>query len=654
MNLALTNPSATKDALIAVTVTAVPSGWQLNAGTNLGNGTWTVQTNDLGALTIMTAAAYAGAVVLGVTESWANADGSTGTASVSDNVEAYAPGSPIFAWSGNDTLTGAGANDLFIFAQPIGNDAIYNFNVATDKIDLTGFAGIASFGDIAAHIADANGDAVITLGAGETITLHGVDAASLTAGDFVFNQTPVVDNAGTMAVGDGAMLPLEGTIENTGTIALNSTGDETDLQIIGDGVTLQGGGQIILSHSHENVIFGTTAATTLTNVDNTMSGAGQIGIGDGTLTLVNETAGTIDANVADGALTLDTGNTIVNAGLLEASHGGTLQITDSVFNSGTLEANGGALIAGGNVTSSGDVVIGGGGHADFAAAFDQNVMFTGAGMLELDHSQSYGGTVSGFGIGDVLDLNDLAYSANETLTWTQASGSGILTIEDNGTTENITLDGNYTQGEFALAIDVTPSGGTDLESVPSVDSTAVPGTSDVVGNISFADSNANDTLSASVTSDGAGYVGTFSFDPATESNGTASVGFEFSLGNDQNNLTPGETLTQSYGVSVTDAQNPAANMNQTVSVSIGGAGNDNFVFQPGIGADTIINFNPRADTIELNGFSNAQTVQELQSLITSDAHGDAVLDLGHHDSITLPGTSPAELHAILQSAVHLH
>ncbi len=33
--------------------------------------------------------------------------------------------------------------------QPIGMDAIHNFNTATDKIDLMGFAGIASFGELA-------------------------------------------------------------------------------------------------------------------------------------------------------------------------------------------------------------------------------------------------------------------------------------------------------------------------------------------------------------------------------------------------------------------------------------------------------------------------------------------------------------------------
>jgi hypothetical protein len=132
------------------------------------------------------------------------------------------------------------------------------------------------------------------------------------------------------------------------------------------------------------------------------------------------------------------------------------------------------------------------------------------------------------------------------------------------------------------------------------------------------------------------------------------VDWQFSLGNDQINLAPGETLTQSYGVSVTDAQNPTANLTQTVSVSLGGPGNDNFVFHPGMGANTIVNFNPRADTIELDHFASAQTVQQLQALVTSDSHGDAVIELAHGDSITLPGTNATQLQQVLASVVHLH
>jgi hypothetical protein len=193
-----------------------------------------------------------------------------------------------------------------------------------------------------------------------------------------------------------------------------------------------------------------------------------------------------------------------------------------------------------------------------------------------------------------------------------------------------------------------------VEATSVVDPTVTPGTSNVVGNIALADPNSADTLNATATPEGSNYAGTFALDPVTESNGTASVGFEFSLGNDQINLAPGQTLTQSYEVAVTDAQNPAVNVNQAVSVSIGGPGNDNFVFAPGVGADTIVNFNPQADTIELDHFANAQTAQQLASLISTDAHGDAVIELGHSDSITIPGVTASYLQAHLQSLFHLH
>ena len=138
INLALNNPSGI-GAITTVTIDGVSADWSMNAGTNNGDGSWTVQTSDPSSLTVTTPASFTGAAVFQVTETWTNADGSAGSASVADNVEAYAPGSPIFAVSGDDTLTGGGGNDEFVFSQPIGNDTIYNFTAATDKIDLVGF-----------------------------------------------------------------------------------------------------------------------------------------------------------------------------------------------------------------------------------------------------------------------------------------------------------------------------------------------------------------------------------------------------------------------------------------------------------------------------------------------------------------------------------
>ena len=523
---------------------------EFNEGTNLGNGTWTVQTSDLSALTVLTAAAYSGAMVLGVTETWTNANGTTGTATVADNLEAYAPGTPIFALSGNDTLTGAGGNNEFVFAQPIGNDTVYNFNVSTDKIDLMGFANIASFNDIKGNIADdGHGDTVITIGAGETITLHGVNATSLTAADFVFDQTPVVDNAGNMVVSDGAVLPLSGTINNTGTIALNSTGDQTELQIVGDGVTLEGGGQVTLLG--DAIILGTGSAAVLTNVDNTISGAGQIGSGDGTLTLVNQTHGTIDANVAGGTLTLEPGTVITNDGMLEATNGGTLQIDNPVIGSGSALIEGGTLILGA--------------QSDVSVTFDNGAGTPVYGVLVLDNASGFSGQIAGFtgtapdtAHSDAIDLVGINFDSSN-FSETYDASMGVLTVTDGSQSASLT----------------------------------------------FVDFN-----------------GTFKF--ASDGHG---------------------------GTLITD---PPATSCSATSVSVGGCGNDSFVFHPGEGAKTLANFNPLADNIELDHFANIQNVQELASLITTDAHGGAFIHLGHSDSIDIPGVTAGYLQAHLQSLVHLH
>jgi hypothetical protein len=370
---------------------------------------------------------------------------------LADNVEAYAAGSPIFALSGDDHLTGAGANDLFVFAQPIGNDVIYNFNPASDQIDLVGFNKVTSFGDIQANVTDdGNGNAVITIGTGETITLHGVDASSLTANDFVFDQTPVTENAGTMTVGDGAMLPLGGVVNNTGTIALNSTGDETDLEILVRGVTLEGGGQVTLSDNSQNVVFAGDASAVLTNVDNTISGAGQLG--DGQMTLFNE--GVIDANGTN-ALVVDTGSKVItNSGILEATGNGGLIVNSAVANTGSLLADGGNLTFNGAVTGNGTATISGAATLEFAAASAETISFAAGstGTLKLDDSASFTGSVSGLTTTTYIELADLPWAQGQmTATFSGNTSGGKLTVSDGTGSDTINLVGDYTQSSWNLS-----------------------------------------------------------------------------------------------------------------------------------------------------------------------------------------------------------
>jgi hypothetical protein len=461
---------------------------------------------------------------------------------------------------------------------------------------------------------------------GTGILIH--DPADPSASSVTSNPIPVTDNAGVLTVSDGTVLPLDGVIDNSGTIVLDSTGHQTELQI-GNDVMLQGGGDVILSGG---VIVAAGPESTLTNVDDTISGYGQIGSGTGDLTFINE--GTINADVSGSSLIISTGNTVTNDGVLEASNGGILIVSDPVVGTGSALIEGGTLV--------------------FQASSSINVTFDNGGSvptygeLVLADAPNFSGQIFGFsgdhadaGQSDTVDLIGFTYGST---LYSESISNGDLTLTASVGSTVAVLTFDKFDGMLDFASD--GKGGTIITDWSA--SSAVT----VDGSISLSDSGTVDT---SVTPDGSNYIGSFSLDEPSEHNGTTTVGYAFELGNAADNLAHGETLTQSYNVSVADAQNPALSESQTVSVSIGGPGGDNFVFTPGIGADTIVNFNPQQDSIELDHFTNAQTIQELQSLVTTDAHGDAAIALGHNDSITLEGVSTQQLQQVVQAGhVLLH
>jgi hypothetical protein len=409
---------------------------------------------DVQSLAITSPADFTGALALNVTESWTNADGTSGLKIISDNTEAFAVGSPIFAWSGDDFLTGSTGNDLFVFSQPIGHDVVYSFDAVADQIDLVGYADFTSFADVQAHMTeDAAGNAVITLAAGQSITLQGVDETALTGINFVFDQTPVLTNAGLMTINDGAMLPLSGAMGNTGTIELTSTGKETDLQLVQHGLTLTGGGHVVLSDNLENGIVGTNADVTLTNIDNTISGAGQIGAGH--LILINE--GVINATGAN-SLTVDTGvNVVTNAGTLEATGSGGLIVHSDIVNNGLLWANGGNVTLDGNVSGNGAALISGSATLEFGASSAEKTAFApgSTGTLALDHAMEFSGIISGMTASNHLDLLDFKFSDGPMLSFTaNADGSGgTLSVADGSHIANIALLGQFDPAGFQAGMD---------------------------------------------------------------------------------------------------------------------------------------------------------------------------------------------------------
>ena len=418
----------------------------MSEGADNGDGSWTIQANNVSTLAITSPGDYAGAMAFQVAMSWSNADGSRGFARATDNVEVFAQGAPIFAWSGNDQLTGSSGKDLFVFAQPIGHDTIYSFNTSEDQIDLVGYTRFANLEDVQRHLTeDGAGNAVITLADGQSITLSGVPVSSLSATNFVFDHTPAMGNAGTMTIDDGAVLPLSGIITNTGTIALDPAGRETHLELIQNGITLQGGGQVVLSDSSENVISGTIPSVTLTNVDNTISGAGQLGAGQ--MVLINN--GTIIA-IGTHALVIDTGpNAVTNAGTLEATGSGGLILNSDIENSGLIWANGGNITINGAVAGSGSAMISGAAALELGAASSANVSFgaDAAGTLILRDPTGFMGTISGLSSTDHIDLANISsrIASLYSITYSLSTDITTLVITDGTITDTINLLGNYTK-----------------------------------------------------------------------------------------------------------------------------------------------------------------------------------------------------------------
>jgi hypothetical protein len=333
-----------------------------------------------------------------------------------------------------------------------------------------------------------------------------------------------VNNAGTLAVTDDSSLTLISAayINNTGTIELNSTGHNTTLYIDQGFAGFDGSGNVTLSDNTHNIIAATSSGQQLTNLNNTISGAGEIGRGG--LVLVNN--GVIDAN-GQNALKLDP-LTLTNTGTLEATNGAALLITGttvtnftgSVLNpvNGTIAATGtnlsgtshssvglqDATINGGNIsitlqgsvvaTSGINTISGAASITNSAGTLEANgaeldivnstvtntsavingntftgiVFVTGTnGTIKLENATIDGGAVDTTGVSDTVEATSGVNAIHNAATISNAG-----TIEANGAT--LTIDGaaSFTNagtleangGELDLIQQTVSNGGT-LEAV---------------------------------------------------------------------------------------------------------------------------------------------------------------------------------------------
>jgi hypothetical protein len=316
--------------------------------------------------------------------------------------------------------------------------------LANDSISGIGTveAGSASStGTIVLDGTTINTGTVLAVASGGTIATAGFSTGTLNGATLAPGTT--------VTVVDDSTLMLKGTVTDNGTIAVTSTGDPTVLAI-GATTTLKGSGQITLAGS-SILASGNMKSITLTNAE-TIAGTGSISNGGHALKLVNSAGAVINANVAS-ALTIDTGNAVINNGTMEATGTGGLIVDDAVTNSATIAANGGKVTILGSLTGKGAAQIFSGNQMELKAASNSApVSFQDdSGDIEtlvLNHAVGFTGTIAGFFTdgtnSDTLDLQDISIS---TVSWTFKENSGgtggALSITDGTYKANIALIGQY-------------------------------------------------------------------------------------------------------------------------------------------------------------------------------------------------------------------
>ncbi len=254
------------------------------------------------------------------------------------------------------------------------------------------------------------------------------------------NVTLTAGNYQTLQLGSGGSAA---TFSNGGTLLLSNPYG-AGLLLDAKTTSLTGSGTVVMSGS---VIEASTTGQTLANQNNTIKGYGYLG--NGTLTLTNAASGVIDADVNGAILGVNTGSaTLTNAGLLEATSGGNLQIDSSVSNTGTgsIAANGGTVTFTTGTISGGRLAASNGG------------VFAADGTLTLSGRTSELYLNGNLAIADYSQLGLLGTIANAgTLSETYVHGTGILIGSTTGGT--VTLTGG---GTVALQSGLQAAGAGDV------------------------------------------------------------------------------------------------------------------------------------------------------------------------------------------------
>ena len=347
-----------------------------------------------------------------------------------------APGSTDSAFIGGNiqgiVTYGSGAATLASLTM----DAAAQLTMSGGALTLTGQSELSTIAMTDASLTGGTVEQMLTVG-NRNVTLNGVGTGSL----------------GSIQVSDNQAATIAGSLANAGSIVLATQGSYTALLTAG-AVSLTGGGTVVMNDGDAR-LNSNGAASTLTNVDNTIGGAGSIG-DDANFAFVNQ--GVVNASSAGRALILGAESTaLVNTGTLEATAPGGLLIRNlAVTNTGgTIQA-----LTGGQVQLQAAAITGGRLHTagtGTITAIDRNTVLDGV-------ADAAGDTV-GIADNNTLTLRT-SFTNGGTLavktagSYTALLTSGAVTLQGGGTVRMASGGDSRIQGTGTLTnLDNTITGG---------------------------------------------------------------------------------------------------------------------------------------------------------------------------------------------------
>lgn len=254
---------------------------------------------------------------------------------------------------------------------------------------------------------------------GGTVRTTGTGAIHTVGTEVLDGGATAVTNSGRIRVLPGDKLDFRGTLVNSGTIDLDASGAQAKLRVDGTAL-LVGGGEVLLGGSGLNAVDGMNAAD-LVNFDNTIRGAGSLGLNNVAL----ENWATLVADHPGGVLEVwpvDDG--LSNLGTLRAEAGATLRLSTGVYH------NGGEIVAADAsvVELRGATIVGGTLRAE------------GTGVFQTFGTEALDGLATPV----VLD-GDLHIRNSDDLELRGAIEiRGEISIESTGATTELAIDGPVT------------------------------------------------------------------------------------------------------------------------------------------------------------------------------------------------------------------